>query len=146
MSSGDQGRPAKTDPARISSRYSDEAATITVGHHRDLLVVVGLLCLVTLTVGPYYPRSVTAGGDIDASSAPALRTGIDPNRAQWYEIAQLPGLGETVAKRWVAHRQQHGGDRPAYLRPYDLTRIRGIGDRTLQRIKPFLRFSDPPAR
>ncbi len=102
-----------------------------------------MLCLLTLIVGPFYPRSVTAGGSTDATSASTLATGIDPNKARWYEIAQLPGLGETVAKRWVTHRQSRGSQQPAFARPSDLTRINGIGQKTLRRIAPFLRFPDP---
>ncbi len=142
MSSGDHEQRTSTGAARSPSFFSDEAAAVMWGHHRDLLIVVALLCLVALTAGSFYPRFVSADGITDAASGRALTTGIDPNTAQWYEIAQLPGIGETVAQRCVAYRQQHGGNRPAFLRPHDLTRIRGIGERTLRRISPFVRFPD----
>jgi competence protein ComEA len=146
MSSGDHEQRTSTDAARSSSFFSDEAAAVMWGHHRDLLIVVALLCLTTLTAGCFYPRFVRSDGVTDAASGRALATGVDPNTAQWYEIAQLPGIGETAARRWVAHRQQHGGNRPAFARPHDLTRIRGIGERTLRRIAPFLRFPDHPTQ
>ena len=116
------------------------------GHHRDLLIVVALLWLATLTAGSAYPQIVTAEGLTDAPAEQALATGINPNTAQWYEIAQLPGIGETVARRCVAHRRRHSGNRPAFARPHDLTRIRGIGERTLRRIGPFLRIADHDPR
>ncbi len=143
MSSGEPGRSIQGNSVGKPPFFSDEAAAVTRGHHGDLLVVVGLLLIATLISGSFYPRWVNAAGVPDAASAPRLAAGIDPNTARWYEIAQLPGIGETVAKRWVAHRQKHAGDRPAFMRPSDLTRIRGIGDRTLRRIAPFLRFSEP---
>jgi len=146
MSSGEREQRTPADPARISSSFSDEAVAVMWGHHRDLLIVVALLCVMTLTAGSFYPRFVSAGGVTDAASGRGLATGIDPNAAEWFEIAQLPGIGETVAKRWVAHRQQHGGNRPAFVHPHDLTRIRGIGERTLRRIAPFLRFPEPSTR
>lgn len=46
----------------------------------------------------------------------------------------LPGLGETLAKRIVASRESEGPFRDHD----DLRRVRGIGPRTLERIRPYL--------
>ncbi|GAB6165869.1 hypothetical protein JCM19992_18690 [Thermostilla marina] len=59
---------------------------------------------------------------------------VDINEADWPELAQLPGLGETLAKRIVISREQDG----PYRRLEDLTRVKGIGPRTLERIRPYL--------
>jgi competence protein ComEA len=60
---------------------------------------------------------------------------VDLNSADWPELTVLPGVGETLAKRIVADRDQHG--------PFhdfdDLRRVRGIGPRTLERLTPYLR-------
>ncbi|MBI2826885.1 MAG: helix-hairpin-helix domain-containing protein [Planctomycetia bacterium] len=60
---------------------------------------------------------------------------VDINEADWPELAQLPGVGETLARRIVESRQTDG----PFADHEELRRIRGIGPRTLERIKPFLR-------
>ncbi len=59
---------------------------------------------------------------------------VDLNRATWVELAQLPGVGPVLAKRIVQHRRQHG----AFRRVDHLLRVRGIGPRRLERLRPFL--------
>jgi len=78
---------------------------------------------------------------------------IDPNVADWAELAQLPGLGETKAKRIVAYRQEQaalrngGRDTPVvvFRGLEDLDAVRGIGPKTLVRLADFLRFPVEPA-
>ncbi|MBS0208331.1 MAG: helix-hairpin-helix domain-containing protein [Planctomycetes bacterium] len=55
---------------------------------------------------------------------------IDVNTAPWIEIAQLPGVGETLAKRIVEHRQQHG----PFERVEQLRQVRGMGPKTMEKI------------
>jgi len=59
---------------------------------------------------------------------------VDPNTAEWPELIQLPGIGETLAHRIVESRQTEG----PFLDHADLMRIRGIGPKTLDRISPYL--------
>ena len=59
---------------------------------------------------------------------------VDMNRAKWPEIAQLPAIGEVLARRIVEHRRRHGPFREAE----DLAQVGGIGPATLKRIRPFL--------
>jgi len=47
----------------------------------------------------------------------------------------MPGVGEQLAKRIVAERLENG----AFRDWDDLRRVRGIGPRTLEGMKPFLR-------
>jgi len=76
-----------------------------------------------------------------------LQTGIDPNTARWFEIAQLPGIGEALAKRVEAfreHRRTGGEDaEPVFRKPADLAQVKGIGEKTVQRIGPYLRLPGP---
>jgi competence protein ComEA len=59
---------------------------------------------------------------------------VDINQADWPEIAQLPGVGEILARRIVAKRARlgHFPDHEALLE------VDGIGPATLQQIKPYL--------
>lgn len=59
---------------------------------------------------------------------------VDVNQADWPELTQLPGIGETLAKRIVDSRETDG----PFLDHSDLQRVRGIGPRTLERLRPYL--------
>jgi hypothetical protein len=60
-----------------------------------------------------------------------LAVPIDLNRAPLDELRSLPGLGPTLTERVVA-------DRP-YQTVDDLDRVRGIGPKTIARLRPRLR-------
>jgi competence protein ComEA len=59
---------------------------------------------------------------------------VDINKAGWPEFAELPELGETLARRIVESRAEAG----PYGDHEDLLRVNGIGPRTLERLKPYL--------
>jgi len=70
-------------------------------------------------------------------------TTIDPNEAPWWEFTALPRIGETLARKLTAFRQQanlQDESQPAFSSPTDLQRVRGIGPKTVRRLAPFLRF------
>jgi competence protein ComEA len=60
---------------------------------------------------------------------------VDINRADWPELVQLPNVGETIAKRIVESREKDGPFRDHN----DLRRVRGIGPKTLENLRPYLR-------
>ena len=64
--------------------------------------------------------------------APHLQ--IDINQAGWPEITLLPGISETLARRVVEFREQHG----RFQSLDDLQQVPGIGPISLGRIQPFL--------
>lgn len=70
------------------------------------------------------------------SSAPGR---VDPNTATLAQLQELPGVGPALAGRIVAYRQAHG----PFRRVADLTRVRGIGEKTLERLAPYLRIEAP---
>lgn len=84
-----------------------------------------------------------------AGQGPGLQTGIDPNTARWFELAQLPGIGETLAKRMAnfrrRNRSQDDPAEPVFCVPADLAQVKGIGEKTVRRIGRFLRFPDSEA-
>jgi competence protein ComEA len=63
---------------------------------------------------------------------------LNPNAATWVEWAQLDGIGATLAKRIVADRQTHG----PYRTVDDLGRVKGIGAKTLDKLRPHLTFAE----
>jgi competence protein ComEA len=60
---------------------------------------------------------------------------VDINQADWPELAMLPGIGKTLADRIVASRRERG----PFLDHGDLRRVRGIGPKTLDGMRPYLR-------
>jgi len=46
----------------------------------------------------------------------------------------LPGIGEMLARRIVESRREHG----LFVDHEDLLRVKGIGPKTLQAMRPFL--------
>ena len=60
---------------------------------------------------------------------------VDVNTATWPELVQLPGIGESLARRIVESRQADG----PFFDYEQLRRVKGIGPKTLERIRPYLR-------
>ena len=66
---------------------------------------------------------------------PALRPGgLEMDRATASDWERLPGIGPSLAARIVADRAERG----PFQTPEGLLRVRGIGPRTLERIRPYL--------
>ncbi len=73
--------------------------------------------------------------EIDRTSPLEAQFQVDINQTDWPELIQLPGVGETLARRMVDHRLVHGD----FLALEDLQRVNGIGAKTLEKIRPYLR-------
>ena len=102
-----------------------------------------LAALVSLTAWWYYQGG--ADGrliEIDRAPKRSAQFLVDVNQADWPELAQLPGIGQTLAQRIVAAREERG----PFLDHADLRRVRGIGPKTLEKIRPYLRPLPPAAK
>jgi competence protein ComEA len=73
-------------------------------------------------------------GELDRGGVRSTRFEVDVNRADWPELTLLPGIGATLSQRIVALRESEG----PYHRATDLRRVRGIGPKTMERIRPWL--------
>jgi competence protein ComEA len=105
--------------------------------HADQAVVASLVVLSLVGMAAYF---VAQGGfrgrliEIDRAGPLEARFRVDINQVQWPELSQLPEVGETLARRIVDSRSVNG----PFKDNDDLRRVRGIGPRTLERIKPYL--------
>ncbi len=72
--------------------------------------------------------------EIDRATPLTARFQVDINSADWPELAALPELGETLARRITESRATAG----RFADHDDLLRINGIGPRTLEKMKPYL--------
>ena len=84
----------------------------------------------------WWYREGHRGGLIEIDRAEPLHTHyrVDINRADWPEMIQLPRLGETMARRIMAEREENG----PFRSHDDLVRVYGIGPKTLELIRPYL--------
>jgi len=120
----------QSDPPRPPHwllRRADQAAVA-------VLVLMGLAA----TVGWWAGHGGCQGRLIEVERAEPQTAAfqVDINAADWPELLQLPGIGPTLAKRIVARRQADG----PFLDHDDLRRrVPGIGPKTLEQIRPFLR-------
>jgi competence protein ComEA len=121
--------PKKPDAPPPVLLTSDQAAVA-------ILVAIA----VALITASWLASGGLSGGlvNFDAAEPLQAKSRTDINSADWTELAQLPEIGEALAKRIVAWRERHG--RFASLE--DLDRVPGIGAKTLDRLRPYLRPID----
>ena len=107
-------------------RRSEQAVLAT-------LVAVSLIAMTAawLLQGGHRGRLI----EIDQVDPIQIAYEVDINTASWPELAQLPQIGETLARRIVVSRKDDGPFRDHD----DLLRVRGIGPKTLDGIRPYLR-------
>lgn len=92
---------------------------------RSSLALVALACV-----------QLATGASASATTPPTGTVNI--NTASAIELTQIPGIGPAKAQAIVAHRQQE-----KFVTLEDLTKVKGIGDKLLQKIQPFVRVSGP---
>lgn len=122
-----QQDPNVSPPSRFWLRRTDQGCL-------GVALAVSLASLALFYLGHRNQR----GGviDVDQTTDPLpLQFQVDINRAAWPELTLLPGIGENLAKRIVESREVDGPFRDHD----DLQRVRGIGPRTVQRVRLYLR-------
>ena len=112
-------------PPRWLLRRADQAVVA-------VLVLAGL----GASVGWWVAQGGLRGRMIEVERAEPLKAEfqVDVNRADWPELAQIPGIGRTLAQRIVESRKTEG----PFVDHDDLLRVERIGPKTLDRIRPYL--------
>lgn len=79
----------------------------------------------------------------ETPEAPGLLEGevLNLNTASQTELTRLPGIGETKAAAIVAWRQEHG----SFQTVEDLMAVDGIGEKTLENLRPYVTVGEPAA-
>ena len=75
-------------------------------------------------------------------SAKDLTGKLNLNTASAQQLTTLPGVGEKLAARIVEYRQKAGG----FKSIQELMNVKGVGERNLERIQPFLSLGEPAAK
>lgn len=107
--------------------------------------LLGSVLVTALLVPSYGPLVVQERWSGPAAAVLQVRPVIeqvDVNRASESELQVVPGIGPAMAKRIVEWRTEHG----RFERLDDLLNIRGIGVKTLDKLRPYLTVGDEGSR
>lgn len=101
----------------------------------NLLLVALFAC--TLSLSPLSETSYAASAkkEVAADSVKKqIPKDVNINSADQEVLTQLPGIGPVTADRIVEYRKANGN----FKSIDDLTSVKGIGDKTLAKLKPYL--------
>jgi competence protein ComEA len=135
------GTAPQTNPCRALGQ--DKVVSNFWLTHADQIVFALLAAVMLVLVAAYWVR-LTKWGTVPVEiehlnpRQPDFR--LDMNSATWVEWGQLDGIGDALAHRIVADREEHG----QFNSIDDLRRVKGIGPKTLERLRPWLTIESPP--
>lgn len=128
---------------------SDNAPPSWLWINKHDQLFVGVFAAVFLMLSGYHWATLGGWGmrpiEIDRLPARQYDFRIDINSASWVEWTQIEGIGEVTAQKIVDDRKANG----PFRRVKDLLRVKGIGPKILEKMRPFLREpseQDAPAK
>lgn len=133
------------DPSADPQMDNTDNSTIDSGGSRSILglhrsdqvfVAVMLAALVILSVVYWTKLSGWGQKPVEIKRLPVREYDfrLDVNSATWVQWAQLEGIGEVLARRIVADRNQQG----PFATVDDIRRVNGIGAKKLDAIREWL--------
>ena len=127
------------DPT-IRNRVDISETTFWLRRSDQLVLGILLMTLVTLLLIQRWRLSGGGLEEIEITSQQPREYlySLDVNSASWVEWAQLDGIGEKLARRIVQNREQGGSFRSIE----EVSRVRGIGPKLMDKIRPFLKCRD----
>jgi competence protein ComEA len=103
----------------------------------DQSVVAVLVLLALAAIGGWWISKGGTGNrlaEADQAKQRTARFQVDINTADWPELIQLPGIGDTRARRIIETRKTAG----PFAEPDDLRNVKSIGPKIMERIRPYL--------
>jgi DNA uptake protein ComE-like DNA-binding protein len=146
--------PAPADPEDLAAEASPLSPAEQAQRRLEATIAwryaAPAFILLPLVLGLYLfsDRMPVPAADQAGAHARLLSGQLNPNTATWAELAMLPRIGETLARRIVAYREEQLRAQPAgsaepgpvFRCLEDLDAVPGIGPRTLEAIGPYLTF------
>jgi competence protein ComEA len=124
---------------------SDETVESHFWLTRSDQLIFGLLSLVAIVLLIVHWIRLSHWGtqtvEIERLPARQAEFRLDANAATWVEWSQIQGIGDGLARRIVADREQNG----PFSSVDDLGRVKGIGPKTLEHLRPWVRVDGDPA-
>ena len=136
-------RPHPIDPAVYAA--ADAAFRARAGEVVGRAAVGNLTSYDSTVALPVLPgdSSAPAGGDTVRNARRAARASIvELNTASARELMTLPRIGPAIAGRILEHRARNGPFRFVD----DLLMVRGIGEKTLEQLRPLVRVENQRAQ
>ena len=99
---------------------------------RFVLALALLAALAATTLPPVAAAPAAAPKSASADARP-----VDINTAGAAELQSVPGIGKSLADRILAFREKNG----AFGSVDDLLKVQGIGEKSLQKLRPYLTVS-----
>ena len=135
--------PAGPPPDRglsSSTTGSPDHVSLWLRRADQLLLGTLLIALLVFLVASWWKLSGGGRAEIEIISQQPREYfyAIEINSASWVEWAQLDGIGEKLARRIVQDRQERGPFRDIS----DLGRVRGLGIKLIDKLRPFLKCAD----
>lgn len=81
------------------------------------------------SAAPPVARAAKSGAAVASTAQP-----VDINTAGSADLQAIPGIGKALADRIIAFREKNG----AFGSVDDLLKIQGIGEKSLQKIRPYV--------
>src|SRR5262245_47700961 len=125
--------------SKTPSNFRARLAESAFARRADQTIIAAAIFAAVIGVGVWWLRHGGAAGRlVDHDQLPSQRIEyvVDVNRASVAELAELPGVGGTLALRIVEHRETNGPFRSLA----DLSRVKGIGEKTLEALTPQVKF------
>lgn len=130
-----QSEPPAADAAAPPLSARDVRAAPSRSDQRFLLAVSATILALTAAHLWSIARRGGETVELDRIASRQYEFQIDIEEATWVEWMQLPMIGETMARRIVADREENG----PFGSPEALLRVPGIGPATLESLRPYLR-------
>ncbi|MGL6097568.1 MAG: helix-hairpin-helix domain-containing protein [Fimbriiglobus sp.] len=104
-------------------------------------IVLAVVAVFVLGMLAFRGSGSHLGGRPTDHAPAATRHAVDVNAADRAELLQIPGIGPSLADAILTHRQ----DRGPFADVNKLADVRGVGEKTLEKLRPWVTATEPVA-